>query len=414
MSPNRRKKQNRDLPPNLEVDPHGKVTYYRYVAPDGKRESLGKDRAVVIEVTRQLNGERAGSSSIVDRLVAKHRPQLHTSPDNPAMAIVIDELTSTWIPAQNYAQSSLRRRLIWLEEFREQWGSRPIQSVRPVDVAQFLKDQTQEMGRQKKALLSLLFAFAVGQGYLTINPIHQLMRISAPKRKRKRHTWEGYQLVHQAADPWLQIAMDAALYSLQRRSDLVAINVKDHIDLALWTIRIRQRKTDHYNNPVHLLIHMGSELKEVVRKSLRLPPACPFLVHRRSRTTAESRKLKPHPFAVSAKSITDSFRWARDKCGAYDHLEPKLRPTFHDIRALGIFAYHKAGYPVEYIQALAGHATKEMTEHYRQGHEKPEPIRVEAGLSLGQVNWSQVEWETDLPPHLKGLIHAPDQKSHEA
>ena len=58
-------------------------------------------------------------------------------------------------------------------------------------------------------------------------------------------------------------------------------------------------------------------------------------------------------------------------------------PAFHDLRALGIFALAKAGYSVEYIQALAGHADKAMTEHYMMGHEQIRPVAVEAGLSLG-------------------------------
>ena len=66
--------------------------------------------------------------------------------------------------------------------------------------------------------------------------------------------------------------------------------------------------------------------------------------------------------------------------------------------------------PLEYVQALAGHASRQMTEDYRAGHEKPAPVRVEAGLSLAQVDWSQVEWETDLPAELKGIIQEPDNK----
>jgi hypothetical protein len=61
---------------------------------------------------------------------------------------------------------------------------------------------------------------------------------------------------------------------------------------------------------------------------------------------------------------------------------------------------------VEYIQGLAGHANKKMTEHYREGHEKPEPVRVEAGLSLAMIDWSEVEWETDTPGKLTHLLES--------
>lgn len=73
MSPNRRKRKNRDLPPNLEVDPKGKVTYYRYVFATGKRRSLGRNRAIAVEVARQLNETLTGKESPVEQLLKKHK-----------------------------------------------------------------------------------------------------------------------------------------------------------------------------------------------------------------------------------------------------------------------------------------------------------------------------------------------------
>ena len=46
--PKPRSKRYRDLPDNLEPDPQNRngkpVVYFRYVFPDGRRKSLGKDR----------------------------------------------------------------------------------------------------------------------------------------------------------------------------------------------------------------------------------------------------------------------------------------------------------------------------------------------------------------------------------
>lgn len=56
----------------------------------------------------------------------------------------------------------------------------------------------------------------------------------------------------------------------------------------------------------------------------------------------------------------------RDECGACDDLDPAPRPTFHEIRSLGVHLYEKAGFSREYIMALSGYATEAMFERYRK------------------------------------------------
>ena len=99
------------------------------------------------------------------------------------------------------------------------------------------------------------------------------------------------------------------------------------------------------------------------------------------------------------------FKKHRDASGAYDHLEKEERPSFHDIRALGILMYHKAGYPMDYIMALAGHAKQSTTEHYIEGHEKPKPVSVAAGLDLSKIDINEIDWQdVKLPIGLAGLV----------
>lgn len=56
----------------------------------------------------------------------------------------------------------------------------------------------------------------------------------------------------------------------------------------------------------------------------------------------------------------------------------------HELRALGAWLYQQQGFEQEYIQALLGHATEDMTEYYQGGHEEKGPVfqRVKAGLKL--------------------------------
>jgi hypothetical protein len=69
----------------------------------------------------------------------------------------------------------------------------------------------------------------------------------------------------------------------------------------------------------------------------------------------------PHEFR------TRSFQDAREAAGvAGDN-----PPSFHDIRSLGGALVRDAGWTTEEVQALMGHASKSMTEHYLDGHDAP-------------------------------------------
>lgn len=66
--------------------------------------------------------------------------------------------------------------------------------------------------------------------------------MTAPERKKQRHRLEGYQAIRAIAPNWLQNAMNIALLSIQRRSDMVGLH-RDQIDLEKNTIRILQDTT---------------------------------------------------------------------------------------------------------------------------------------------------------------------------
>lgn len=197
---------------------------------------------------------------------------------------------------------------------------------------------------------------------------------------RQRHTLEGLRKIREVAPDWMQRAIGLALYSLQRREDLVLLQ-RSQIDLAGNTLTILQGKTRNYTNPVYLEIVMAGELRKTVAACISSPIHCPYLVHAQPKLmTRQVRESKLHPFAVTANYLAKEFARIRDESGVYAHLEPRQRPTFHEIRALGIHLYEQAGFTPEYIMALSGHATKAMFERYRKDHEQKAPRRVEAGL----------------------------------
>lgn len=375
--------------------------------PDGTHQPLEHgNRKASIEAAHALNRVLRPSGAIVERVLSRPaRPTIK----NPLMIQVVDEFISDWLPEQNYSQRSLQERLIKLNKYRETWPHAVVGSLDTFAIAQFLRPLTSASAKQHRILLDQLFRFAASRGYSTQRPMIDIERRKSERRKRARHTWEGYLQIYEACPQWLKNACDAGLYSLQRRSDLVAINVEQQIDLKARTIRILQQKSRNYDKPVYIDIIMGDELYKAVMASVWSGINCPFLVHHRPvRITKQMRESRLHPFAVPARYLTDEYSKVRDRVGCYNHLPVLQRPGFHSIRALGIWLYTKAGYSDDYIMALAGHANERMKSHYTEGHERPAPLKVSADLSLSKVDLTNIDWETDLS---KPLLQLADHNS---
>ena len=194
---------------------------------------------------------------------------------------------------------------------------------------------------------------------------------------RQRHTVEGVQKILDAetTPPWLKRAIRLALLSLQRREDLVTWE-RAAVDMSRNVIRVSPGKTENYSTPIHLEIEMGADLRAVVQECLKEPIASPYLIcYQPKARKREQIEAKLHWSAVTDDYLTKEFRKARDLAKAYDHIEnPKARPTMHELRALGSWLYEQQGFSTEYVQALLGHATPEMTAYYQDGHEQKEVI----------------------------------------
>lgn len=411
MNPRKRSERWKHLPDNLEPSTEKladdtRVTYFRYMMPDGTREPMGKDEAMAIDVAKQLNKQFYGADNLLNKIVSGFEKRSE-DPKNPSVSTAIDQFESEWIPLQNWAEKTINNRRMKLNQYRSHWSSMLIRELGTFEFSEYLKNLTRESKRQNLFLLKQFGGFCCEKGYFNVNPLLSMTRIKAGKRQRKRHTFEGYQAIYNIAPAWLQNAMGVSLYSLQRRSDLVMLSRKK-VSLNRKTIEIYQGKTDHYENQIFLEIAMGSELFEHVNRCKVDNVFCPTLLSFTPKTNATKYLSgeRLHSHSMTPDYLTKQFAKYRDLSGAYDHLEPKLRPSLRDLRALGIFLYFKAGYEEEYIQALAGHANVKMTHHYKDGHEKPVPVRVDAGLSIADVDLSSVDWETcisTLPSKLKKL-----------
>lgn len=376
----RRRAKFRDLPPRLEADTKANgVTYFRYRLPDGTSASLGKDRAEAVAAAAALNLRFTQADDLVSRVLTPSGPSFR----NPALTDII-EAYGTHMRGQRLAADTIKNKAIKLREYARTWPNKTIQAMDTLTISRFLDSKSHEAYRKHRVVLCDLLQFACHQGYIEDNPARRTLEQKGrkPQKLRKRHTWEGYQATYNAAAPWLQRAMTLALYSVQRRQDLVMLH-RDKVDLERRTVSVFQQKSANYQNPVFINIEMGDELLAVVQACIASDVPCPYLIHRRpERIKTKDRQAKPHPFAVLPLYLSRAFSATRDAAGAYDDLPKAARPTFHELRAFGIHLYLEAGFDKQYIMALSGHAGKEMIDYYAKDHEETKPVLVRAGLTL--------------------------------
>lgn len=386
MVPRRRNRKNLDLPGNVKVDTKKEtgVSYYTYLFPDGSRAPLGSDREAAKAAANALNVKFTQAGDLVERVLGKQHAAV-SRPDNPLLPELVDQFEKHWLTPRKMSDRTKDEIRYKLKAYKKEWPNRTTRSFTTLDIATFLNERPNNAYVKHRALLIELFGFSCHQGYRPDNPAAVTMKKKQSDKVRQRHTWEGYQAVYAVAPPWLQRAMNIALRSLQRRSDLTGLH-RTQVDLERNIITILQEKTRNYANPVYIEIEMGPELRADVEACIRSDIPCPYLIHTRPyRMSQKIREAKPHPFAVTPEHLSKQFAHYRDLSGVYDHLQPEERPTLHEIRALGVWLYEKAGYPKEYIMALSGHAGEAMFQHYKEGHEAPKPVRVQAGLSMADI-----------------------------
>lgn len=160
----------------------------------------------------------------------------------------------------------------------------------------------------------------------------------------------------------MQRAMDLALYSLQRREDLVALREDEH-----WKdgrLFVRQQKVEGKGHGL-LRIKPGPQLLGAILVCLNSDERedRPFLLHHIP-TNRRHAAGRTHFRPLAPEMLTREFQCLREALNLYPDLPPATRPSWHEIRSTGADEYHKAGWPQERIQALLGHAGIEMTQEY--------------------------------------------------
>ncbi|HEX5360401.1 MAG TPA: hypothetical protein VFW49_04830, partial [Fluviicoccus sp.] len=278
---------------------------------------------------------------------------------------------------KKYAASTRENHDYMLNEYVSRWGDKRVNELAVIDVAALLNEKPAHSYIKHRIMLIDLWAYITHQGWAPDNIAERTMEAIVPPKVRQRHTPEALAAIRAISPDYLQRAIDLAINSLQRRADLVKIT-RTMINIPANTLTVLQEKSRNYKKPVYIEVDMHPELLAAVMACLTTPLAfkCPYLLHYRpARNNKKQQMKKLHHLAMTEDFLTREFGRYRDQSGVYADLDPAQRPSFHDLRALGITQVTEK-YGKAYAMALAGHADERMWEHYMEGHDEPKPVRV--------------------------------------
>tara|TARA_B110000027_G_C16091577_1_gene288727 strand:- start:188 stop:1357 length:1170 start_codon:yes stop_codon:yes gene_type:complete len=367
----RETKATQRLPLNLYQTTNGKGTgavYYRYKHPTTKKfHGMGKDKVEAIKAAKSLNDKLIGATSLVDSV-------LHPSTS-------VESLCDSYLAFKKNLKGKKALQKASIDEIRgahkkikiyfDGWNCRQLTTMA---ISQFLdgiydpeesEGHARERDKTRKVFVATL-NYGQTKGELDTNPATPCLKIGNPPEV-ERHNKDGWKMIYNAAEPWMQKAMDICMLTTQRRGDICNMKKENIKDGVLYVV---QEKT-HKHDTGYLAIQITPELNEVLTRTLgkdRVNIVSPYLIHRKPRAYTERQKAAGIHFSYINKDyLTKEFKRLRDDVtGAYDHLPMVQRPGFHQGRALAIHEHKKQGCAP---QQLAGHASEKMTDNYDARHE---------------------------------------------
>jgi integrase len=242
-----------------------------------------------------------------------------------------------------------------ITSLRPDFGPRIPGQVKPRDVGRFLDVTTGKIHQNKKvSVLSAVFTLCVGKWYIDgceTNPCLKVVRNESHPRTRYVTDAE-FQAVLAIAPPSVQMAMDLALLTGQRQSDVVQL---EWINVYPTYIDVTQGKTGK-----HLGIRITPAISEVLVRARRRTPMFPRWFVIRTRT---GEPYTPEGFRAL---------WQRVMADALKRGAIASRFTFHDLRAK--CASDKDN--LSDASALLGHSDQGLTRRiYKRSITMVDPLR---------------------------------------
>ena len=363
-----RNKVNKALPQNLYIDNRSGAFKYRRPT-DGKWFHFGKDRIQAIDAAKQLNLAFMKGSDLVGKVLGDVKQTFDT---------FLTTYETTILPPRELAKGTLGLYAVHFRRFRKAFEGKGIEEITTRIIAELLDSITPRSANQCRALLVDIFNHAASKGLCPDNPAsNTINRIE--KKQRKRHTVEGLKAIREHSPAWLQNAIDLALITAQRRTDILDMRFDGVKDGYLHVV---QKKTAKASDAAWLRFKATPELLAVVSRC-RDDTVSPFLVHRMpDRMKQKQAQTKEHWTKVEERYLTRAFKEAREAANCYPNWKDEEMPGFHEVRALSLHMYKKAG---KDGQKIAGHATEEMTKNYLKGHDEIVWSDVVPDLDIAEI-----------------------------
>jgi enterobacteria phage integrase len=330
----------RHLPPNLYGIFKGERLHYRYKHPHtGKYHYFGTDRTTAFRAAQTLN-EKLLNTPTIENLVAK----VLSNVEPVKYRTYAETYCNETLPnirnrrGQGLSAATLSEYTRYIRQSIDAWGDRSLASITRRDVAEWLDRMTANSRNHARSTVRQLFARAIADGHLDLNPVEGTLKATVTVQ-RQRLTEAQCAQIRAKAEPWLQLAIDLALETLQRREDLVRLTRDDLIDGYLY---VRQKKTG-----VNVRMPLSPELLA------RLPTTGPL--------------LQRNDAAVTKDYLSRAFAAARDSIPELTSIPPSHRPSFHELRALGALLMERQGINP---QARLGHLEAKTTRLYLDRHKE--------------------------------------------
>jgi integrase len=340
---------------------------FKYRHPVTRKESwMGLDRAKAFAAAKKLNALLAPSGDLV----------AHVTGAQETVADAIKVFRRDDVPARKWAPKTAEVYESVIRRIETGLGANAVGTLTVKDCATFIRNVTDSARarQQFRLMLGWILACAVEEGWIDTNPALQTRKFNY-ERQRDRLTLDAYNAIWAQAPAWLQNAMDVSLLTLLRREDVVTVRFSDVREGALCVV---PTKTEG-STGVRLQIAIGDALAALLARC-RDAVLSPYLIHRlpeKARPQHMRAKGREHHTQVLPEQLTREFAEARDRAG----IVSDNPPTFHEVRSLGGSLLQEAGWTTAQIQALMGHASESMTEHYLEGHEAPwQPVST--GIAL--------------------------------
>ena len=289
---------------------------------------------------------------LLTRVLGRIAPQLRTVSDWVA---VYQQILGT-LPG---CAHTLAHRRNYVKAINGEFGQRAIASVRPHEIAAFIRQIHATRPFQARRVLieaRSIFDAAISYGWVDSNPATAVKQLPT-KVKRRRMTLAQWQRMHDAASSgswptWLAPLLELALVSGQRRADLQKMGVADvwaHENGSEYLHVVQQKTGTRLALPLALRLDaVGLSLGDVITRCRDYAPAGETFVRKRGGGPLVTGSLSAR---FCELFIAANGPWEGE--GA--------PPSLHETRSLSERLYRAHGIDTK---TLLGHARQSMTDQY--------------------------------------------------